>query len=269
MPPRRALLGVDDPVALDLLRERIERAEPVVGDDRLPHGPLARLPARDDLGALDDDVLALGRLVGDPPPVADAATARLDPLAVLAGVHGHRVARLRDGGRVADRPQRVLRRPIGAVRPVGRDVQHGHDDSPFPSVSFSTLASIDILHSGHSVVSLCPRPSATPSSVGHRALEVRQRGEGVRGRPVLQTDMTGVAGLVEPAQHRGPVDGARAGLVAPGVVGHVDMADQVALARRSERRDPRPSPPSGTRRTGASRAASRSPRAAGGRGRCR
>src|SRR5206468_3002106 len=82
-----AALRRDDPVAADDLAVRVEVAEQGVADGHLPHRAAVVDPAGDALGALDDDVLALGGLIGDAAGVAEAAVSRFDPLTVFALVH--------------------------------------------------------------------------------------------------------------------------------------------------------------------------------------
>src|SRR4051795_9910767 len=95
--PRR-LLRIDDPVAVDLFGKGIERAEERVRHRHGPDGSADRRPSGDPLRALDDDVLTGGGLVRDASLIADPATLRRHPLAILAGMDHDRVARLRDGG---------------------------------------------------------------------------------------------------------------------------------------------------------------------------
>ncbi len=73
------------------------------------------LPAGDALGALDDDVLALRRLVGDPACVAEAAAARGHPLAVLTRVDDHR-----SPGCASCAAWLIVRNGARATRPPGR-----------------------------------------------------------------------------------------------------------------------------------------------------
>jgi hypothetical protein len=125
-------LGIDDPVAGDLLGVRVEVAEEGVGDGHLPHRAAVRLPAGDPLRALDDDVLALGGLVGDAARVAEAAAAGLHPLAVLPRVHDHGVARPGEGGGPIDRTEGLVLASGVGVRAGGRHVEHGgHLRMPF------------------------------------------------------------------------------------------------------------------------------------------
>ena len=120
---RRVLLRVDDPVPVDLLGEGVEGAEQRVRHRNLPHRALDRLPSRHLLRALDDDVLARRRLVGDAPLVAQPAAPRPHPLAVHPLVDDDGVSRLGELRRAVDRPKRLVRRPVRGVG-TGRS-RHG------------------------------------------------------------------------------------------------------------------------------------------------
>ncbi|SCM77711.1 hypothetical protein KL86PLE_60026 [uncultured Pleomorphomonas sp.] len=118
----QAVCGRHEPVATDLLRERVEPAEQGVGDDGPPDVALLASPVGDALGALDHHPLAPGRLVGDAPAVAQPAARRLDPLAIFAFVNDNGVARLRQRRGAVDGAQRHAGRTVAGVRAGDGDV---------------------------------------------------------------------------------------------------------------------------------------------------
>jgi hypothetical protein len=87
-------VGVDDPVAVDLLGERVEGAEQRVRHSHGPHVTVESGPAGDGFGTLDHDMLARGGGVGDATLIAEPAPLRLNPLAVLPAVNDDGIARL-------------------------------------------------------------------------------------------------------------------------------------------------------------------------------
>ena len=124
--PGQRRLGLDEPVARDLLREGVPVAEQRVGHRRPPHVPRFLLPARHPLRSLDHDVLAGRGLVGDAPRGTQPAAPRLHPLPVLASVHQHGVARPGEVRRPADRAQRAARGTVLGIVAVRRHVQGRH-----------------------------------------------------------------------------------------------------------------------------------------------
>ena len=129
----RRVPRVDDPVAVDLFGEWVERAEERVWHRHLPDCSTDRLPAGDAFRALDDDVLAGGGLVGDAPLVAPPAVPGIHPFAVHTLVDDDGVSRLGHTGSAVDGPERPV---FGAVRDVGadrRDVEDGCHVSLGPS----------------------------------------------------------------------------------------------------------------------------------------
>ena len=121
--------GPHDPVTDDFLGEGVEGAEELVGHVRPSRRSGAlRLPVRHPLGALDDDVLACGGLVGDAAGGAEPAARGRDPLAVLTLVDDHAVAGLGLLRRAADRAEGRGLGPVRLVGAGGGDVQHGGHD---------------------------------------------------------------------------------------------------------------------------------------------
>ena len=126
----------DHPVTHDLLGKRVELAEEGVGHLDRPHRAgfggsctaVGALPTGHPLGALDDDVLTLGRLVGDASGVAQAAESRRDPLAVLPAVDDDPVTGLRELGGGADGAERAAFSPLRVVGAGGGDMEHGGHD---------------------------------------------------------------------------------------------------------------------------------------------
>ena len=127
MLPRRVLLRVDNPVPVDLLGERVERAEQRIRHRHRPHRALDRLPPRHPLRALDHDVLAGRGLVRDAPLIAQPTAPRPHPLAVHPLVHDDGVSRLRQFRRTVDRPQGPVRRSV--ARSPNRSSRRGTTDA--------------------------------------------------------------------------------------------------------------------------------------------
>jgi len=100
-----------EPVAVDQVAIRIEVAEEAVGDCDLPRVVLHLLPALDDLGTFDHDLLTGRGLIHDAFGVRGSATGWRHALAIRPLMHRHDVARLRDLRRLRDRPKRLRRRP--------------------------------------------------------------------------------------------------------------------------------------------------------------
>ena len=122
---RGGLVGVDDPVAVDLLGERVERAEQCVRHGDRPDVTADPVPAGDRLGALDHDVLARGGGVGDATEIAEPAPLGLDPLAVLPAVDDDGVPGLGEGRCPVDGAERSVLGAVGVIGSGGRDVEHG------------------------------------------------------------------------------------------------------------------------------------------------
>jgi hypothetical protein len=119
---RGARVGVDDPVAVDLLGERVEGSEQVVGDLHPPHGPVHLVPAGHLLGALDHRMLTRRSGIGDTAQVAEPGIPGPYPLAVDAAMHDDGVSRQSQPGGAADRAQWPLLRPNSLIRAGWRDV---------------------------------------------------------------------------------------------------------------------------------------------------
>ena len=120
---RGGLVGVDDPVAVDLLGERVERAEQCVRHGDRPDVTADPVPAGDRLGALDHHMLARGGGVGDATPVAEPAPPGLDPLAVLPAVDDDGVPGSGEGGGPVDGAERSVLGAVGVIGSGGRDVE--------------------------------------------------------------------------------------------------------------------------------------------------
>ena len=114
-----------EPVPADHVPVRVEVAEEAIGDDHFPGVVLHLLPALDDLGPLEDDLLAGGRPVHDTPVIGSAATRRADSLAIDPLVDGNDVARLRLLGGVLHGAPRGGRRPGIGVMALDADMELG------------------------------------------------------------------------------------------------------------------------------------------------
>jgi hypothetical protein len=122
---RSRSVGVDDPVAVDLLGEGVDVTEHRARHGAGPDVTVDRPPPTGRLGALDDHPLTRSGGVRDPSPVAEAATRWADPLSVLPGVDDDGVTGVREPGRGVDGPQRALEGAVGLVGPGDGDVELG------------------------------------------------------------------------------------------------------------------------------------------------
>ena len=102
------ILRQNQPVTPQMFLVGVVIAEEAVGQGDLPDRALYIDPALDFFRALDDNLFAVGRLVGHPPDVAFAAVCRFDPLAVGSLVNDNRIAGLCNLRRPVDGAERML-----------------------------------------------------------------------------------------------------------------------------------------------------------------
>ena len=127
---------LDQPVALYLLDIGVPIPEHAVRQDLFPYCAFYLLPIGDDFRAFDNRMFTRGSFVDNPHLFTLPAIARVDPLAVFAGVYTDGIPGLRNLCGVIDRAKGCILRTCRMIRTVDGNMIN-HLQSPLVIRGFS------------------------------------------------------------------------------------------------------------------------------------